>query len=374
MKTMSTWIAASFVLVACGSSSGSGTDTPSGANTGGSTPGSGGSSVSTGGAASTGGAPGSGGASSNTGGASPGVGGAPVTTGSGGGPAASDSLPATIAADGTFCAPNLTMGATTTIAAGATATFCAGTTITVAAGASLTVQGTLNVQGTVDKPVRFVGATPQSTAWVGLLLPANGNVVASYLEIHDARVALDARARSNFTIDHILIEDSAQMLNLQSDGTISHGAMHGLGSAQAGSPVLVNSASPHIVDTVINQGLYGGVDLIVIVGANAAPVFDHTEIADSHCGLHISQGAAVTVSNSVVHHNAYAMMLGALTAGVITHNNFQDDSVNLGSCGGTVAAVSANYFAGQPFDSSCQSLAATGSAPAAYTSDVGPRP
>jgi hypothetical protein len=266
------------------------------------------------------------------------------------------------------------MAATTTIAAGATATICAGTTITVGASASLTIQGTLNIQGTADKPVRFVGATPQSTAWLGLLVPANGSVLATYLEIHDARVALDARARSSFMIDHIVIEDSAQMLNLASDGTISHGTMHGLGSAQSASPVLINSAAPHIVDTVINQGLYNGVDLIVVVGATAAPVIDHSEIADSHCGMHVDEGAALTLTNSVLHHNTYAMMLGALSAGVIDHNNFQDDLINLGSCGGTVAAVTGNYFAGTPFDSTCQSLGATGSATAPYATGVGPRP
>jgi len=80
-------------------------------------------------------------------------------------------------------------------------------------------------------------------------------------------------------------------------------------------------------------------------------------------------------SNSWIHHNAYAFMLGASVNGRVTHNNLEDNSVNLGACGGTALEVSYNYFQGAPFDDTCGGLSVTGTTPVArYTTGVGPRP
>jgi hypothetical protein len=68
-------------------------------------------------------------------------------------------------------------------------------------------------------------------------------------------------------------------------------------------------------------------------------------------------------------------MVVSSTGGVIARNNFQDNSVNIGSCSPTASAqVADDYFAGQPFDSSCFGLALTNPVAAPYTSDIGPRP
>jgi hypothetical protein len=273
------------------------------------------------------------------------------------------------AVDETLCDPNIAIASTKTIAAGTTTAVCAGTTLTVSPGAGISVQGKLILQGTADKPIKLVGTGSQPAAWAGVLIASGGNLVASHIEIHGARVALDARVLSSYQVDHVTVDTSAQLMNLASEGTISHGALHGLGSSQGASPVTIDG-SPHIVDTVIDKGIFGGLDLIIV--ESGSPVFDHVEIADSHCGLHIGVATSLTITNSYIHHNSYAMMAGSI-AGTFSHNNFQDNEINVGACGSVSVAVSGNYFAGAPFDGSCSSLASESPAGAPFT-DVGPRP
>ena len=126
----------------------------------------------------------------------------------------------------------------------------------------------------------------------------------------------------------------------------------------------------------MNQALYNGVDYVVVGGGTSAPVFDHVEVADSHCAFHFNDGSGAVISNSNVHHNAYGLMVIGSVNSQVDHNNFEDNSVNIGSCGGGSAVVSNNYFAGDPFgDGSCPDLVVTGvTPPGPYTTGIGPRP
>jgi hypothetical protein len=261
-----------------------------------------------------------------------------------------------------------------TIAAGQTVTLCAGTTLAATSStAGLTVLGTLLVNGTQASPVKLSG---QGTAgsWKGIDIQQGGSVTATFLEIHDAAVGVTARSGSSFNIDHVLIDNSQQMLSLSSNGTVSHGTLHGLGDNQGASPVIIDAASPTISNTLIDQGAYGAVDMVVGVGPTSAPVFDHLEVADSHCAFHLSAGNGATISNSFIHHNAYGFMIISSQNVNVVHNNFEDDSVNIGSCSAASAVVKDNYFVGVPFgDGSCTGqLAVSGTAPATAYTDVGP--
>ena len=306
---------------------------------------------------------GAGGSSTTTG-----AGGASTATGAGGGTGG-----ATPGGD-TLCG-NVTLSTTRTVAAGQTLTICAGSVVTSADGVSLTVDGTLQIQGTAASPVKLVGATDVDGAWTGLVLDASGQVTATYLEIHDADTAIAARPGSMYSFDHVVIDTSTQMLVLSSNGTIAHGTLHGLGGSQYGTPVLINNASPQITNTSVTQGLFGGVDMIVVGGASSAPLFDHVEVADSHCAFHINQSTGATITNSFIHHNAYGFMVIDSQSGHFNHNNWEDNEVNLGTCeSGIVDEVADNYFAGEAFgDGTCSSLAVTGATPAApYATGVGP--
>jgi hypothetical protein len=298
---------------------------------------------------------GTGGSGVGTGGPSVGTGGASVATGG-------------ASADQTLCGA-ISVNATMTIAAGKTVAICAGSTLTLASSVSIDVQGTLLVQGTATSPVKFVGIGQTPGSWGGFILNAGGNLMATFTEVHGAGYAIDARAGSTFQIDHILMDNSQQLLQLATTGTLSHGILHGAGA------VFVSGGSPKLVDTVVSQGEYNGVDMIIVSGASAAPVFDHLEVADSHCAFHFNQGAGATISNSFIHHNAYGLMVGGSLNNQIVHNNFEDEAINIGSCAGTASAqVTGNYFVGSPFDGSCQSLTASGTVTAPHTVDVGPRP
>ena len=320
------------------------------------------------------GAPGGQGGSSGggLGGASAsGAGGQPVT-GGGGAPATADG--GLVVADETLCGA-VALTADKIVAAGKTVALCAGSTLSFGPGIGLTVNGRLVVQGTAQRPVKLLGATASAGSWTGLVLNAGGELAASYLEIHDADTALAARPASTYAVDHLVIDDSTVMMVLSADGSIAHGRLRGLGNAQSSSPVFVSNASPRVTDTSVTQGLYPGVDMIIVGGGNSAPVFDHVEVADSHCAFHINESGGTVVTNSWLHHNAYAFMLGVSLAGHINHNNFQDNLVNLGTCSGTSLEVKDNYFEGAPFDDSCNTLTVTGTAPAGpYPTGIGPQP
>lgn len=287
------------------------------------------------------------------------------------------SLLAGCTSDGTGSAPtpdqtlsgDVQLTATMTIAPGRTVAISAGATVTLANGAGIDVQGTLLVQGMPTSPVKFVGVTHTPGSWGGIVLEAGGRLVANFTEVHDASYAFDARAGSSFQIDHILMDNSIQLLQLATDGTLSHGVLHG------GASVLVNNASPTLSDTVLDQGL--GSDIVIVSGATSKPVFDHLEVTNAHCAFHFNGGAGVTVSNSFVHDNAYAFMISGSVNTQITHNNFIANGINLGTCNPTATAqVTGNYFGGLPpfNDGTCSSLAATGTTTVPYTAGVGPRP
>jgi hypothetical protein len=164
-------------------------------------------------------------------------------------------------------------------------------------------------------------------------------------------------------------------LSLASSGTLSHGVLHGLGDSQPGAALAISSASPHITDTLVDQGAYGAVDIITVDGATSGPVFDHVEVSDSHCAFHANQGSGLTISNSYVHHNAYGIMAIGATGTMISHSNFQDNSINVGSCVTTASGQLADdYFQGQPVDVSCGQFRLQNAVTAPYTTDVGPRP
>jgi len=303
-----------------------------------------------------------------------GLGGAPASGAGGGAVTGAGGAAGPVVADETLCGP-VALTANKIVAAGKTVAICAGSTLTFTGNISLTVNGRLLVQGTAQLPVKLAGATAGAGTWAGLVLNAGGDLSATYLEIHDAATALAARPASTYAVDHLVIDNSSVMMVLSSDGTIAHGTLRGLGNAQSSSPVFISNASPHITDTSVTQGVYLGVDLIIIGGANSAPVFDHVEVADSHCGFHIGESGGAVITNSWLHHNAYAFMLGASVAGHINHNNFQDNLVNLGTCYGTSLEVKDNYFEGAAFDDTCGNLTVTGTAPAGpYTTGVGPQP
>jgi hypothetical protein len=271
---------------------------------------------------------------------------------------------------------NVRLDAAKVVPAGKTLTICAGSTVTAAATASLTVQGKLLVQGAAGKPVKLAGAQATPTGWPGLVVASGGEVSATYLEIRNASTAMETKAGANFTIDHLVIEGCESMLALASGGSIAHGTMHGLGQQQGDSPISINNASPKFTDTVVNQGAFGGVDMIVVGGAMSSPVFDRMDVADSHCAFHFNSGNGITISNSFIHHNAYGLMVVASQGNHIVHNNFQDNApTNIGTCAGAASAeVKDNYFAGAPFDGSCtRLLTATGASPMTpYPTGVGP--
>jgi len=209
--------------------------------------------------------------------------------------------------------------------------------------------------------------------WTGVVVSAGGTMNASYLTIHNTNTALTAAGNSHFMIDHVTVDSARTFVNLASDGTISHGAFHGLDST---SPAFsINNASPHISDVLMDHGS-SSADTVIIGGAASSPVFDHVEITQCHCAFHINQGTNVTVSNSYLHGNAYAFMIEASSTNV-QNTNMSNNGINIGDCFGGTAHVSGSYVPPPPsppmFDATCMGQTNTNPAGSPLTG-VGPRP
>jgi parallel beta-helix repeat protein len=344
MKSTSAWVLASCLLVACGG------DDTTGGGAGTASPGSGGTS-STGSS----GTSGSGGTSSTgAGGANGGGAGTSATGGSGGNGGAAGSLGAAgtvggdggpqLPADDTMCGMVM-LAANKIIPAGKITAVCPGAMISASMGVNITVQGTLRVDGTAAMPAIFQGAAHGSQGWAGIVIASGGVLQMSYGEIHDALLPIDAQAKSDFQVDHVVIDNSRSMAHLASNGTINHGVMHGLATAQTLDPITVDSASPHILNTSIDRG--GGKDYITVNGATSAAVFDHLDLTGAHCAFHFNGGNGITISNSNIHTNLYGLMVEGSTNNKITHNNFSGNTPAIGDCGnGGSATVTDNFFMG----------------------------
>ena len=315
---------------------------------------------------------GSGGAGGGSGGAGGGSGGSGGSGGGSGGSGGSggqtgNQLAGTIGANQTISG-DATLADNATIATGVTLTFAAGSTLHAAQGKSLTVQGTLAVEGTSAAPVTFQGqAHAAAGEWAGISISAGGTANISWLNMHNAGTALTIGGNSHYTIDHITVDTMSSSASVGGDGTISHGAFHG---DDAHTPAfLVNNASPHVTDSIFDHGSQGS-DYIIVGGTGSAPVFDHVEVAHSHCAFHANQGN-VTISNSYVHDNAYAEMLESSMT-TWQNSNLQNNGINIGDCFGGTATVTGCYAQGTLFSgTTCGSSSGMAGAP---LSGVGPRP
>jgi hypothetical protein len=316
----------------------------------------------------TGGAGASGGIGAVTGGS----GGAVATGGTvGNGGSSIIPVPDAGAPDETLCG-DIELTQTRVVPAGTTLAICAGATIRASAGVSLTVEGTLVSDGTSASPVTIVGATAGAGAWTGLIVQSGGAAIIHYTQIRDASVALVTRAGSSYAIDHLVISNSAHLANLESGGTIAHSEWHALGAAQSGVVIQITDASPEFTDTLIDNSNQS-TDMVHVTGATSAASFDHVEISDAHCALHFATGTNCSITNSYFHDLQYGLMVLASNGTSISHNNFQANVRNIGTCSGGTATVTGNYFDDAAFDGSCSSLTSTGAASAPFT-DVGPRP
>jgi len=268
---------------------------------------------------------------------------------------------------------DIAMEETTTIAPGVTLTLAAGSILHAASGAALVVKGSLVANGQLGAPVVFQSqAHKGADGWTGIKLESGGSATLTRIEIHDAGLAFHAGAGSTYGVDYALVDTSSRLLVLEANGTFGHGTLHALGAAQQQGPIAINSASPNLVDTLVDNA-NSGVDHIVVNGASSGPTFDHVEVTGCHCAFHFNQGKKITVKNAYVHDNLYGMMvLGSLQTQVVA-SNFDKNTNNLGTCtGGDVTAIG-SYFGSTVFDMSCQGQVnlTPSSTPVA---DAGPRP
>ena len=203
------------------------------------------------------------------------------------------------------------------------------------------------------------------------MIVSGGKVQAAYAVVHDAALAIDARAGSEFALDHPRIENCTLVATLKSSGTVSYGTILGIGADQADGPVQIQDASPVITDTRFDQANLG-VDMVTVLGATSAPRLSYVDITGAHCAVHANEGTGMVIDHSSLHDVQYAVMVIASQGMKVTHSNLAKNVNNIGLCvGGTVEADD-TFFDGAAFDGSCTGQVDTNPAAVAFT-DVGPR-
>lgn len=260
----------------------------------------------------------------------------------------------------------------TLVPAGVTLTVQPGTTVRVKASKLLSIKGVLAIPGTAAQPVKFLVDGGTGT-WVGINLSGTGQATLSYIELRDALVGLFAMAGTTYVVDHMLIERSDAALTLASTGTITKSVIHGRGVDQISAPVQIIGGAPQLTDVLIDNAR-GNVDMIVVSGTTTSPKFDHLEVTQSHCAFHFNEGQGITLTNSYVHDNSYALMVYGSKGNQLSGNNFVSNSVHIGVCSGGTMTTSGNFFSSAAFDQGCGATL-TNTAPAgAMLQGAGVRP
>jgi hypothetical protein len=193
----------------------------------------------------------------------------------------------------------------------------------------------------------------------------------TWLELHNAQTALQANPGAGvYTVDHLLVDTSRQMLTLGADGALSHLRLSGLGGEQSVDPVQISNASPHFANALADN--CGGADIFVVSGAVSSAVFDHMDVTSAHCAFHFNAGSDVTISNSNIHGNSYALMVEASQNTRITDSNLSQNTINVGTCAGGIVRISGSYIVGQVYDVTCASQPAPASPAGGPVPGVGP--
>jgi hypothetical protein len=153
----------------------------------------------------------------------------------------------------------------------------------------------------------------------------------------------------------VAIDQSQAGLSLSSNGTISKTTFTGLGASQNQPAMSIMDASPTVTDFKAAGG-NGGQDSIIVNGTSASPQFDHVEVTSYHCAFHFNSGKGISITNSNIHDNYYAVMVSSVAPFTFMNSNLTgNQTANIGDCS-TGAAVTAtgNYYGGAAaFDSLC---------------------
>lgn len=275
------------------------------------------------------------------------------------------------------------------VPAGETLRVGPGTTFEAGANVSIRVEGTLIVEGTSDRPVRFTGdGNPRS--WPGIVVESGGRVEMTDFEVVDANYGIHAKPGSGYTLEAGEFGNSFKAMVLQADGMVRNARVHatdGFGFA------LVNEVSIEgvngtltIIDaspTVENSTFDGGSNLVdmIRVGGNSAPTFDHLYITGAHCGIH-ANGAdrpGIVVRNSIFEGMSYGLMLYT-SAPTIEDSVFLNNSADYGFCFGATTqhrpTLSGNFYSDTTplVDPSCFQIGVDEASPATTQNpDAGPQ-
>jgi len=252
-----------------------------------------------------------------------------------------------------------------TVAVGETLTVCAGATVAFADDAGLTVRGTLRVEGDARQPVFFYAGG--SGMWPGV--SASGTVVATYLDVSGAGVAIETMSGADVTVTRAWLHDSAYGLRIAGGGTFDRVAVRG------GGPVYITSGTLRMTDSIIDlvHPLISP-DCTDFRGGGA--VLDHVRFTGCHCPLHInSTDRDVMITNSLFDGATVAWMIAESNA--TAHGNAFIAATGLQDIGGSITAdVSGNYWETTNDLSTGAPAQFTGvdDQLAARPADVGPRP
>ncbi|MCP4125647.1 MAG: hypothetical protein GY753_01130, partial [Gammaproteobacteria bacterium] len=186
-----------------------------------------------------------------------------------------------------------------------------GETLTIPAGVrlvfwssnhGLTVDGTLDIQGTVDSPVTFTGANavPAAGDWAGITVNSGGSLNMTHGQLLYAKTAINATTPGAFSVTDSVIRDysvTGIALSGTATGALTNNLIQSSGYSATG--LHIDTASLAVTGNRVHGNLYGA----YITGASS-PVLTGNLFSDNRHGIYLAgSGSDATNPTPVLNSN-----------------------------------------------------------------------
>ncbi|HEX5657641.1 MAG TPA: hypothetical protein VFX59_10625 [Polyangiales bacterium] len=266
------------------------------------------------------------------------------------------------------------------IPAGKTVRVGPGTTFHANGDYKVQVDGTLQVEGSADKPSAFTGGGSPSS-WHGIVVSSGGKLELSHAQISGAKYGFFAEAGSDFTVTDSVLDTSFKTAVVYSDGSFTNTVF----KASIPPTIAITDAvavddpngSLTIIDaspTIKNCEFAGASPFtdLVRIGGNASPTFDFVYLHDAHCAFHTNGGVNTSprITNALIKGFSYGFM-AYTTKPIVEDSVFENNGSDFGLCNGATEAnapaLKNNFYkAGEvSLDASCFRIKTVDAAPAA---------
>lgn len=226
-----------------------------------------------------------------------------------------------------------------TVSSGSVLEVCPGSSIAFNAGVGIRVEGTLDLNGTADRPILLHAAS--ESRWAGLSV--TGTFRGAFVEITSATLGLNGLAGSDLVLEDSSITASQYTLQVVNGGIFDRSQFIG------GQTIYIGGGLVSMTDSFVDQEHpEKAPDCLDVSGGGVE--LNHVQITGCHCPLHITKSTLPnTVMNSILDGAVDAVMIAKSVATFTGNHLIGRDSgvMDIGEEeGGFQANVAGNYWGG----------------------------